>query len=103
MNKDQIQLRIKNIEAEILKLRKELDAIEKAENLFEDRGADADYTFEEVNDIVTDRFHPAEFAVRTGGKYAYNGIFLGCDGGECPWEIIRDEEDAWVLVLTCNK
>lgn len=101
MNKDQIQLRIKNIEEEILKLRKDLDAIEKAENLFQDRGAD--YTFAEVNDIVTDRFRSAEFAVRTGGKYAYNGIFLGCDGGECPWEIIRDEEDAWVLVLACNK
>lgn len=100
MNKDKIEQRISAMEQELVQLRQQLK--DEPQFLFEDRLES--YTLEEVNDIVADFNSAAEFAVRTGGQYAFGGIFLGCaDSDECPWKIVKDNDRAWVLVLKDHK
>jgi hypothetical protein len=43
----------------------------------------------------------ASFAARLSGKYKGNGIFLGdaFNGERCPWEIVIDDEECWVLIF----
>lgn len=103
MNKDEIKQRIENIEAELNELRSELDKPDEVEQkpLFVSRGAD--YTLDEIHDIVSERNVYADFQLRIGGDYAYNGIFLGLSYHRCAWEIVKDCNDAWVLILKDNK
>ena len=63
-----------------------------------------DTNIDEINDAVMDfTSQGAEFAFRYTGEYAFKGFYLGetaggCHG-ECPWEIIVDNENTWVLKL----
>ena len=99
MNKDKIKQRISVIEQELVQLRQKLN--DEPQFLFADR-LDS-YTLDEIHEIVRDNFYPAEFEVRSAGAHAYNGIYLGSGCDKCPWEIVKDSNDAWVLVLACNK
>jgi hypothetical protein len=103
MNKDEIMQRIEIIEAELNDLRSELDKPDEVEPkpLFVERKAD--YTLDEIHDIVSERNPCAEFQLRAGGEYALNGIFLGLSFHGCAWEIVKDRNDAWVLILKDNK
>ena len=100
MNAKEIENQIKALQHQLDILRNEL-AKSKKKTLFDDRVAS--YTLDEIDAIVCPDFYPAEFALRTGAEHAYNGFYLGSGCEECPWEIVKDAEAAWVLILKNNK
>ncbi len=98
-----IMQRIEMLQEQLEELKAQIKSNEKREKpkLFDDRAAS--YTLDEIDTIVRERFYPAEFDVRTFGEYAYNGIYLGDDHDGCAWEIVKDSQDMWVLILKANK
>lgn len=64
---------------------------------------DENTTLESISDAVRDfSTKGAEFEIRTSGKYKDQGFFLGeshDNYGMCPWEIVLDDHQAWVLKL----
>lgn len=100
MNAKEIEKQITALQHQLDILRNEL-AKSKKKTLFDDRAAS--YTLDEIDEIVCDEFFPAEFALRTGAEHAFNGIYLGSGCDECPWEIVKDADGAWVLILKNNK
>lgn len=81
-------------------LQADLDSLKRNNTAIFDN-FNGDTNIDEIGDAVMDfTSQGAEFAIRTSGEYAYKGFYLGeTADGECPWEIIVDNEKAWVLKL----
>jgi len=81
-------------------LQADLDSLKRNNTAIFDNFSDNN-SIEQIGDAVMDfTSQGAEFAIRSSGEYAYNGFYLGeTADGECPWEIIVDDEKAWVLKL----
>lgn len=103
MKQMDIMQRIEMLQEQLEELKAQIKSNKKPEKpkLFDDRAAS--YTLDEIDTFVRKHFHPAEFDVRAFGEYAYNGIYLGEDDEGCAWEIVKDSQDMWVLILKANK
>jgi hypothetical protein len=104
---DEIQKQIDTLNHMLLTLQASLDNEKQKEKEDEKERIfyefDEDTTLECISDKVRDfSTDGAEFEIRTGGKYKDQGFFLGesnNDFGACPWEIVLDDNNAWVLKL----
>lgn len=100
MNKEQI---LSEIEIARKKLQNLEEQLKKEENpkMFEDN-PDCFDEFDAVFDQFKERHNLDNsnyFEVRTGGEYAFNGIYLGLNNSKNEWVIVTDREGLRVLTL----
>ena len=101
---DEIQKQIDTLNHMLLGLQASLHSAkleEEKERIFYE--FDEDTALQCISDAVRDfSTNGAEFEIRTSGKYKDQGFFLGESNnhfGACPWEIVLDDHQAWVLKL----
>lgn len=97
--KQQLQKQVNELQMQIDKLRKEIEARPpEKKKLFE--GLDESSTMDMISEAVN-QFTDwgADFAIRSAGMYEDQGFFLGDTEPSCRWEIVEDDEGAWVLKL----
>lgn len=99
MSENEILLKIRETEEVLLELKKDLEKQkEKKQNL---RPLSCLKDEESISlHIVESLFKSADvhvdFGIRSGGDFAYKGIYLGHH--KCQWEIVQDSLEAFVLV-----
>ena len=96
----ELQKQVDTLQHSLLNVKNELE-LEKAkankQRIFQE--CDEDTTIAEIAEKVRDfSTQHAEFELRSFGSHRDQSFFLG-DGSECPWEIIKDDQFAWVLKL----
>lgn len=104
---DEIQKQIDTLNHMLLGLQASLHSAiqmekeEEKEKIFYE--FDEDTALHWISDKVRDfSTKGAEFEIRTSGKYKDQGFYLGesyNNFGDCPWEIVVDDHQAWVLKL----
>lgn len=104
---NEIQKQIDTLNHMLLGLQAQLDNEKQKEKEEEKKRIffefDESTTLESISEAVRDfSADGAEFEIRTSGKYKDQGFFLGeshTNHGFCPWEIVLDDHQAWVLKL----
>ena len=96
--KQQLQKQVKELQMQINNLRKEIEACPPEKKLFEglDESSTMDMITEAINQFTD---YDAEFAIRSAGMYEEQGFYLGDTEASCRWEIVEDDQGAWVLKL----
>ena len=104
---DEIQKQIDTLNHMLLGLQASLHSAkmeDEKERIFYE--FDEDTALECISDKVREfTNYGADFEIRTSGKYKDQGFYLGegisgpPDFGACPWEIVLDDHQAWVLKL----
>jgi hypothetical protein len=98
---------LKSLSDKIAKLEKKISDLEKknaaAAKETDEKLFASDEEIVEFNEFVgkLKNFPNTIFEAREVGEYAGNGIFLGdtFDREQCPWEIVMDRGNCWVLIL----
>jgi hypothetical protein len=98
-NETELLLKIQETEQVLLELKKELEKEkEKTQNLkplFLEK-FDQVVTLHTIVELFAAKNIHVDFFIRSGGEFAYKGIYLGHHKPE--WEIVKDSLDAFVLV-----
>jgi hypothetical protein len=99
MSENEILLKIKVTEEVLLELKKDLEKQkEKKQNLkpLLSLKNKESVSLHSVESLFRDDSIDVDFGIRSGGEFAYKGIYLGhC---KSKWEIVKDSLDAFVLV-----
>jgi len=99
MSENEILLKIRETEEVLLELKKDLEKQkEKKQNLtpLSYLKDEESVSLHSIESLFKSAGVHADFGIRSGGDFAYKGIYLGHH--KCQWEIVQDSLEAFVLV-----